>query len=183
MLLQMRGESHNYEELALDYASCGCWEEAIKVVDAAIGYSVSQPTLLHYYKAWFLLQLDKKEEAVAVARVAEQQSPDYCFPNALEAIQALQAVIGLIGKAPKALYYLGNLWYDKRQYAEAVALLEKAFYLDVNDARILMELDQLYKRLNRPHAERLALLDTYRDVAFSRDDLYLEYVTLLNQLG
>lgn len=218
LLLQMRGESHNYEELALDYASCGCWEEAIKVVDAAIGYSVSQPTLLHYYKAWFLLQLNKKEEAVAVASVAEQQSPDYCFPNALEAIPALQAVVGLIGKAPKALYYLGNLWYDKRQYAEAVAvweksieqdpefptvlrnlslayfnkldrkqeavaLLEKAFYLDVNDARILMELDQLYKRLNRPHAERLALLDTYRDVAFSRDDLYLEYVTLLNQLG
>lgn len=120
--------------------------------------------------------------------------------------------------APKAHYYLGNLWYDKRQYTEAiaeweksveqddtfptvlrnlslayfnklnkqqeaVALLERAFRLDTQDARILMELDQLYKRLNRPHADRLDLLDKQKEVAFSRDDLYLEYVTLLNQLG
>lgn len=218
LLLQMRREGHNYEELALDYASCGCWEEAIKVVDVAIDFSVLQPTLLYYYKSWFLHQLGRKEEAVAVASMAEQQSPDYCFPNTLEAILALQAVVGLIETAPKALYYLGNLWYDKRQYAEAVAaweksieqdsefptvcrnlslayfnkldrkqeavaLLEKAFYLDTNDARILMELDQLYKRLNRPHKERLALLDAYKELTFSRDDLSLEYVTLLNQLG
>lgn len=218
LLLQMRRESHNYEELALDYASCGCWEEAIKVVDAAIGFSVSQPALLYYYKAWFLLQLGKAEEAVSVAEIAERQSPDYCFPNTLEAILAFQLVIELIGKAPKALYYLGNLWYDKRQYAEAVAaweksigqdaefptvfrnlslayfnklnrkqeavdLLEKAFRLDTEDARILMELDQLYKCMNYPHEERLALLEAYKEVAFSRDDLYLEYVTLLNQLG
>lgn len=218
LLLQMRREGHNYEELALDYASCGCWEEAIKVVDVAIDFSVLQPTLLYYYKSWFLHQLGRKEDAVAVASMAEQQSPDYCFPNTLEAILALQAVVGLIETAPKALYYLGNLWYDKRQYAEAVAaweksieqdsefptvcrnlslayfnkldrkqeavgLLEKAFYLDTNDARILMELDQLYKRLNRPHKERLALLDAYKEITFSRDDLYLEYVTLLNQLG
>lgn len=38
LLLQMRREGHNYEELALDYASCGCWEEAIKVVDVAIDF-------------------------------------------------------------------------------------------------------------------------------------------------
>lgn len=218
LMTQMRRESHNYEELALDYASCGCWEEALKVVNAAIDFSVSQPTLLYYYKAWFLLRLGETEAATAVARVAELQSPDYCFPNTLEAILALQTVIGLIKKAPKALYYLGNLWYDKRQYAEAVAawetsveqdttfpivfrnlslayfnkldrkqeavaLLEKAFGLDVKDARVLMELDQLYKCLNRPHEERLSLLDAYKEVTFSRDDLYLEYVTLLNQLG
>lgn len=218
LMTQMRRESHNYEELALDYASCGCWEEALKVVNAAIDFSVSQPTLLYYYKAWFLLRLGETEAATAVARVAELQSPDYCFPNTLEAILALQTVIGLIKKAPKALYYLGNLWYDKRQYAEAVAawetsveqdatfpivfrnlslayfnkldrkqeavaLLEKAFLLDVKDARVLMELDQLYKCLNRPHEERLSLLDAHKEVTFSRDDLYLEYVTLLNQLG
>ena len=64
-----------------------------------------------------------------------------------------------------------------------MVLLERAFKLDIRDARILMELDQLYKRLNRSHADRLDLLDKLKDVAFSRDDLYLEYVTLLNQLG
>lgn len=214
----MRPEAHNYEELALDYASAGCWEEALDVVDKVICMKVLGQTMLHYYKSWFLICLDRKEEALAAIREAERQTPDCCFPNALEAILALQAVIDFAEETPKALYYLGNLWYDKRQYPEAIAawetsmkqdatfptvlrnlslayfnklgkeeeavrLLEKAFALDTTDARVLMELDQLYKRLNRPHTERLAFLDKYKDVAFSRDDLYLEYLTLLNQLG
>ena len=53
----------------------------------------------------------------------------------------------------------------------------------MTDARILMELDQLYKRLNCSHEDRLAFLEKHKDIAFQRDDLYLEYVTLLNQLG
>lgn len=62
-------------------------------------------------------------------------------------------------------------------------MLEKAFRLDPTDARVLMELDQLYKRLNRPHTERMAFLEQYMDIVITRDDLYLEYVTLLNQTG
>ena len=46
-----------------------------------------------------------------------------------------------------------------------------------------MELDQLYKRLNRAHGERLAFLDAHRNGVNDRDDLYLEYATLLNQSG
>ena len=34
--------------------------------------------------------------------------------------------------------------------------MERAFRLDTTDARILMELDQLYKRVRRSHKERLA---------------------------
>lgn len=214
----MRAEAHNYEELALDYASAGLWEEALRVADLALQLPVTSPTLLHYYKSWFLLNLGLAEEAAAAIRRAESQPADYCFPNTLEAIVALRAVIQAGQLTPKAWYYLGNILYDKRQYAqaiaaweesarldgafptvlrnlslayfnklqregEAVALLEDAFRLDTSDARVLMELDQLYKRLNRPHAERLAFLEQHRTVAFGRDDVYLEYVTLLNQLG
>lgn len=218
LLARMRSDAHNYEELALDYISAGCVDEALQVTEVAIQYPVTGQTLLHYYKSWFLIEAGLTKEAAEAILVAEAQSPDCCFPNALEAIQAFQSVIRFAGKAPKAAYYLGNLWYDKRQYPEAIAaweasveqddsfptvlrnlslayfnklakqeeavgLLEKAFSLDTSDARILMELDQLYKRLNRSHKSRLALLDRYKEVAFSRDDLYLEYVTLLNQLG
>lgn len=218
LMSSMRDEAHNYEELALDYATAGCWEEALAVVDLAINASVSCATLLYYYKAWFLLELGWNEQAAQAIAEAELQSPAYCFPNTLEAILTLQAVIRFAQKTPRAYYYLGNLWYDKRQYAEAIEawensirqddtfptalrnlslayfnklnrpeqalhLLERAFELDPSDARILLELDQLYKRLNRPHAERLAFLEANRIVAFTRDDLYLEYATLLNQIG
>lgn len=218
LVVRMRREGHNYEELALDYASAGCWEEALKVVGVALDSVISERTLLYYYRSWFLLSAGREKEAKEAIRIAEQQPADCCFPNALEAVLALESVVCLVPKAPKAYYYIGNLWYDKRQYAEAVtaweksveqddafptvlrnlslayfnklgrkeeavALLEKAFCLDESDARILMELDQLYKRLNRPHADRFAFLEKHRETAFSRDDLYLEYVTLLNQLG
>lgn len=61
--------------------------------------------------------------------------------------------------------------------------MEKAFRLDETDARILMELDQLYKRMQRPHAERLAFLQQYPALIAQRDDLVLEEITLLNQTG
>ena len=66
---------------------------------------------------------------------------------------------------------------------EAVEYMEKAFHLDETDSRILMELDQLYKRLHKPHQERLDFLQQYPQLVAQRDDLILEEITLLNQLG
>lgn len=62
-------------------------------------------------------------------------------------------------------------------------MLEKAYALDTTDARVLMELDQLYKRMNYKHEDRLACFEAHKDVVEKRDDLYLEHATLLNQLG
>ncbi|MCK7555918.1 DUF5107 domain-containing protein [Chitinophaga sedimenti] len=74
--------------------------------------------------------------------------------------------------------------YNKRHHpSNALALMEKAFQLDDTDARVLMELDQLYKKVNRSAQKRLDHLDEYMDLVVHRDELYLEYVTLLNQLG
>ena len=65
----------------------------------------------------------------------------------------------------------------------ALEYMERAFHLDESDARMLMELDQLYKRLHKPHAERLAFLQQYPELIQRRDDLVLEEATLLNMLG
>jgi len=62
-------------------------------------------------------------------------------------------------------------------------MMEKAFALDTTDARVLMELDQLYKKLNYAPEGRLALLEKYLTATEERDDLYLERITLYNQLG
>ena len=66
---------------------------------------------------------------------------------------------------------------------EAVEYMERAFHLDQTDARILMELDQLYKVMQYPHADRLAFLQQFPDLIAQRDDLVLEEITLLNQVG
>src|SRR3569833_705134 len=65
----------------------------------------------------------------------------------------------------------------------ALELFEKAFRLDATDARVLMELDQLYKRLNTPPATRLEFLSEYASLVEKRDDLFLEMIALENFLG
>jgi tetratricopeptide (TPR) repeat protein len=85
---------------------------------------------------------------------------------------------------PTVLRNLSQAYYNKRHDAAlALQMLEKAFALDTTDARILMELDQLYKKLQRPYSERLAFLQQYPALINFRDDLYLEQITLYNQLG
>jgi tetratricopeptide (TPR) repeat protein len=215
MTMLMRGASSNYDEVALDYATAGFYEEAIAVWMEAT--QIATTPMTYYYLAWVQSMANKKEAEYSFAKAASH-APDYCFPNRLEAILALECAKEKNPSDAKAPYYLGNLWYDKRQYDEAIVnweksvdldpafptawrnlslayfnkqgktekavdCLEKAFALDNTDARILMELDQLYKRINRSHAERLAFMEKYHSLVCQRDDLYLEQITLLNQLG
>ena len=85
---------------------------------------------------------------------------------------------------PTVLRNLSLAYFNKLgKKKEAVQLLEQAFQLDRTDARILMELDQLYKRMDYSPKERLLLLDSHKEIVVTRDDLYLEYATLLNLTG
>ncbi|MBI9063259.1 MAG: DUF5107 domain-containing protein [Marinilabiliaceae bacterium] len=79
---------------------------------------------------------------------------------------------------------LALAYYNKQDDATAARKsLEKAFELDTTDARVLMELDQLYKKLGVSQADRLAMLEQYPELVNFRDDLYLERATLLNLKG
>lgn len=213
----MRDALQNYLELSLDYAHAGLYKEAGQVLDIFTEGKLQPPTLVFYYKAWFALQNDRKNEALTLYKEAAVQSPDLVFPNKIEEVLILQAALSLNPADARAHYYLGNFWYDKRQYPEAiahweqsieldnrfptvfrnlslaaynkldkkdqsVAYMEKAFNLDPSDSRVLMELDQLYKITGRSFAERLALLEKYPPLIEERDDLYLERITLCNNL-
>ena len=74
--------------------------------------------------------------------------------------------------------------YNKQgDAAKARECLERADALDPTDARVLLELDQLYHKLGMPVAERFAFLDSHKETVFVRDDLTVEYCTLLNDMG
>lgn len=212
----MRRCANNYDEIALDYCAAGCTCEALKLWSIAIEEGALTP-MTYYYMGWCNAATDA-EAAKELFAKAEAYPSDYCFPNRLEAVLALNCAMAYLPQASKAPYYLGCLYYDKRQYDlaikawersaaaddkfptvwrnlalaafnkqgdkdKAVRLMEKAFALDNTDARVLMELDQLYKCVRRPHAERLALLRKYGNLVARRDDLLLEEITLLNQTG
>ena len=213
----MHGMSNNYDELALDYQAAGLYVEALKVLGVAIEEKAVTP-MTYYYMGWMLQGMDETKQATEAFAQAEKFPSHYCFPNRPEAALALQAALESNENDAKASYYLGCLYYDKRQYDvavrywnssadadpkfptvwrnlalalfnkehnedQAIEYMEKAFSLDTTDARILMELDQLYKRMGHPHATRLQLLQKYPGLIAKRDDLLLEEITLLNQTG
>lgn len=66
---------------------------------------------------------------------------------------------------------------------DALACLAKAFQLDKTDARVFLELDQLRKKLGHSFADRLIAFRENMGIVPLRDDLYVEYVTLLNLNG
>ena len=216
----IRANIHTYIEFALDFAFAGLFDEAIELISIGIVEQKNQFVypMAFYYKAWFEAQNGDQGTSLKTLKEAAKACPDYCFPNQAEAVLVLEWAKTQNPADSKAPYYLGNFWYNARQYEDAVvnwelsitindsfptahrnlalayfnkqnltekalAELERAFALDQSDARILMELDQLHKRLNFAPDARLEKLENYPELIADRDDLYYEYAALCNVLG
>lgn len=216
---------HDLIEYSLDYAAAGMYDEAIELLGLGVDCGNDTYPMVYYLMGWYAMKApyeDQPDELNEPARdylkKAACMRPDYCFPNRLEEVVALQFAIKANRFDSKAPYYLGNFWYNAREYSMATACwekareldctfptahrnlalsyynkqgkpqaalaeLEEAFKLNTRDARILMELDQLYKKLNYPYKFRLELLEKHPDCLSLRDDLLLEQATLYNMLG
>lgn len=218
LLSLSRNWAQNFIEYSLDYAHAGLYQEAIQLLSVYKDNALQPYTLAPYYLGWFAYKSDQTDKAKAYFQEGAALSPDFVFPNRIEEMLVLQTAVTQNPEDYKAWYYLGNFWYDKREYNDAVRCweksvelddtfptghrnlalayynklndsskalqsLEKAFANDRSDARVLMELDQLHKKLNKNHSERLQFLEQYLELVQLRDDLYLERITLYNQLG
>jgi len=101
-----------------------------------------------------------------------------------EAIEAWERSATLDDTFPTVFRNLSLAYQNKLQRSDkALPMLKRAFALDTTDARVLMELDQLCKKLNHDPTDRLARLEKYGTATEQRDDLYLERITLYNQLS
>ncbi len=135
--------------------------EAISILECAIQY-LPKAAKANYHLGNLLY--DKKQYTKAITYWEKSRDLDSNFPTVHRNL---------------AFAYFNKLHAKENALLE----MEKAFKLNNEDARVLMELDQLYKRLNYSHKKRLDLLDKYPNLVDSRDDLYLEKCILLNQIG
>lgn len=209
-----RNDTYNLLRAARDYAEAGFYQEAFTILEGA---DQTMP-LIVYYEAYYMSKLGNQKEALRYALLAETLEPGYCFPNDLCDIAVLRFAISVNATASMAMYYLGNLFYDKLQWETALNLweqsvklndtfptvlrnlsliyynkckdakkakevLSKAFELDTTDARIFFELDQLNKKTGDSFEQRLNAYETYHDTFLKRDDLCVEYCTILNVLN
>ncbi|MGS2738209.1 DUF5107 domain-containing protein [Sinomicrobium sp. M5D2P17] len=135
-------------------------------------------------------------ESVLALTHAIQQNPNdarapyylgnfwYAAKQYKDAIQCWEQSIATDHSYATVYRNLALAYFNKKEDSKkALTYLEKAFALDRKDPRILMELDQLYKRLNHDLIFRLSFLEANLELVIQRDDVYLERATIYNQLG
>ncbi|MBR2257981.1 MAG: DUF5107 domain-containing protein [Blautia sp.] len=203
----------SFLEAAIDYAEAGYYYKALDILDrcpnpnpmvyyhkalyaAKANESTAKAALAAAGEASPLYCFPNRLEDIPALEYAIQCNPaDSKAPYYLgclfydrrrfdEAIALWEKSAALNPDYPTVWRNLALAYFNKEKAPEkARAALEKAYALDESDARVLLELDQLYHRLNVSPEERFAFLDAHRGTAFRRDDLYLEYCALLNHRG
>ena len=199
----LRKSSQNYDELALDYQAAGLDTEAEAIWNIAISEGAVSPMTYYYmgrYDEAAHADLsycfpNRAEDIIALEAAKKLSSADAHAPYLLGclyyaarqydlAIENWELSARLDPKFPTVWRNLALGRFNKQdRQQEALEYMERAFSLDENDERILMELDQLRKRLHHSHQERLTFLQKYPELIQRRDDLVLEEITLLNQTG
>ena len=199
----MQGLAKNYDEIALDYAGAGLKEEARAIWETAINEGATSPMTFYYLgryeeaeQADFRYCFPNRAEDIIALEAAKRDNPKgakapyylgclyYAARQYDLAVENWELSAHLDPQFPTVWRNLALARFNKQdRQQEALEYMERAFHLDETDARVLMELDQLYKRLQKPHAERLAFLQQYPQLISLRDDLILEEITLLNQTG
>lgn len=171
----MRSEIHNYELIALEYIAAGLYEEAVNLLEEGINVCSTSP-MTYYYMGWALRLAGG--DATNAFQKAAKHAPDFCFPNRLEAILALDDAQKNNLTDAKAPYYLGNLWYDKRQYTEAIAYWEKSAKIDDKFPTVLRNLALAY--FNKLNQREKAV--QFLEKAFSLDTTDARVLMELDQL-
>jgi tetratricopeptide (TPR) repeat protein len=136
--------------------------EELIVLESAIARNPSGARA-HYYLGNLLYDKRRYQEAIRCWRRSVELDSSYSVPWRNLGIAEFNV--------------LGNPAAAERMYA-------KAFAANPDDARLAYEWDQLRKRarLASPE-ERLSWLEDHYELVARRDDLTVEFVTLLNQLG
>lgn len=201
----MRDENFNYIELALSYMEAGWYGEADAILSLA---PKDNEPMLHYYRyacTGDRAELEKAESAnslycfpnrledIAVLENAINHGGEYAryylgclFYDKGRWMESVSLWEGCANKInlPTVYRNLSLAYYNKMKDADkAREAMEKAFLMDKTDARVFFELDSLYKIMNVSLTERLDNMNVNADLLEKRDNLYTEYITLLNLNG
>ena len=202
------GDAFNYVETALFYKDAGLTDEAVTLLKQM---QDSEDPLIHYYLAYLTgdegelfhaAELcpdccfpNRLEDIPVLQYAAERNKEDnkapYYLGNILydkgrfeEAIELWEESRFRNDRFATVRRNLALSYFNKRHDAEAAEReLSAAVSLDPEDMRVFFEYDQLLKQLNRPVSERLAHMEERKGLLEKRDDLYTEYITLLNRDG
>jgi len=127
----------------------------------------------------------------ALAKPGRDPIAGYALGNLLydlkrheDAINAWQRAADDGASFPTVFRNLGiALWNTRRDGKAARECYERALKLDSSDPRLVSEFDQLRAKLNDPLADRLAFLESHRELVLQRDDCTIALAGLYNLTG
>lgn len=212
-LTSLRGFTKNYLKTAREYAAFGAYEEALALLqktdqnDPMVNYYQGYYMALSGRPDQSTAFIQKGEQAdsyccfpntlddirtleYAISKGANSKAPYYlgCLNydklQSEKAIELWQFSAQTNPEFPTVHRNLSLAYYNKRHDSdEALAQMEQAFALDPNDSSIFLELDQLHRNIGWTYARRLVEYEKHLDLIQERDDLCIEYLTVLNMTG
>ncbi len=156
-------------DIAIDLLRAGLDDDALEILSLADGTAGDGTVpMVAYYRAF--IHKRRGEDDAELYSAAARACPDYCFPSRLEDIAVLQSAPA---DDARAAYYLGNLFYDRRRYAEAIEQWRKAVQLEPGNAVALRNLGIAAFNVEHNAAEARAYYD--RAITEASDDARLWY--------
>lgn len=143
----LRGDVQNHLDLAFDYANAGLYEEAGEILadfDSQLISAQARPLsgtaelegnsghypIVYYALGYFAAQMGDVPGASDWYQKASLLDPHLCFPSRLEEQILLEAAWEANPMDGRAAYYLGNLYYDKKQYDKAITAWQEATQIE-----------------------------------------------------
>ncbi|MCK5462666.1 MAG: DUF5107 domain-containing protein, partial [Bacteroidales bacterium] len=141
-----RADAENHIEMAIRFARCGDYADAIKVLELSASESEGKAVspLLYYYQAYYHKQMEEPDKARNLLKKASVMSPKYCFPYRLETYPVLEWANSENPDDALAYYLLDNLLKKSERPEEAVAHWERSVKSDPGNAVAQRNLGQVY---------------------------------------
>lgn len=179
----MRGTAHDYIEYALDFMAAGLWDEASQWLHIYTDQVRTVYPVILYMLGYIAERQGHIDAARSFCQEAEEANPAYCFPNRPEEVILLSRAIALNPMGAKAYYYLGNFYYSKKQYADAISAWEKSAAIDSTFPTVLRNLALAYynKRNEKDHALQMMEKAFHLDETDAR--IFMELVQLYKRMG
>lgn len=209
----MRGFHQNYLQVARDYARFGAFEEALDVLARADQNQPMVKYYEGHYQAELGRNSESHAAFAAAEQCPSDYCFPNRLEDIIPLKQAIETVDGAKASYYLGCLYYDKLqseqaiflweqsrdrdpsfptvhrnlalaYYNKRTDARSACReIEEAYRLDNGDARVFLELDQLHRKIGWTYAQRLGAFERHLDVVGKRDDLFIEYLTVLNQTG
>jgi tetratricopeptide (TPR) repeat protein len=187
-----RNDAQTAQDVAFDYADCGCLVEAVSILEnhhADEVLSVAVPNPLErtastcYALAWLQDLLGEKDKSQASLRAARDLTPDYFCPSRLHEAAVLQWALVQPGPDRNAAFGLGNFLYDKKRHLDAIAAWEAARAADSAFATAHRNLGIAYWNARRDAAAARASYEKALTCDPNDSRLISEFVQLRAKLG